>query len=107
MVTVSERAKDRLFEQKEAASLPGADVALRVAAGPTGQWMLVADSPRQDDQVVEHRGATVLLVDPVAQSALDGVQVDCVETTDGDIELVLVALEENGDAGESDEESER
>ena len=107
MVTVSERAKDRLLEQKEAANLPAADVALRVAAGPTGQWMLVADRQRQDDQVVEHRGATVLLVDPVAQSALDGVQVDCVETTDGDVELVLVALGEDGNADESDEESER
>ena len=91
MVTVSERAKERLFEQKEAANFGGAEVALRVAAGPTGQWMLIADHARHDDQVVEHRGSTVLLVDPVAQSALDGVQVDCVETTEGDLELILVA----------------
>jgi Fe-S cluster assembly iron-binding protein IscA len=91
MVTVSERAKERLFEQKEAANFEGAEVALRVAAGPTGQWMLIADHARDDDQVVEHRGSTVLLVDPVAQSALDGVQVDCVETTEGDLELILVA----------------
>jgi Fe-S cluster assembly iron-binding protein IscA len=91
MVTVSERAKERLFEQKEAANFGGAEVALRVAAGPTGQWMLIADHARDDDQVVEHRGSTVLLVDPVAQSALDGVQVDCVETTEGDLELILVA----------------
>ena len=91
MVTVSERAKERLFKQKEAANFGGAEVALRVAAGPTGQWMLIADHARDDDQVVEHRGSTVLLVDPVAQSALDGVQVDCVETTEGDLELILVA----------------
>ena len=94
MVTVSERAKERLFEQKEAANFGGAEVALRVAAGPTGQWMLIADYARDDDQVVEHRGSTVLLVDPVAQSALDGVQVDCVQTTEGDLELILVAQRE-------------
>jgi Fe-S cluster assembly iron-binding protein IscA len=106
MVTVSERAKDRLLEQKQAAKLDDAQVALRVAAGPTGQWMLVADHARQDDQVVEHRGSAVLLVDPVAQSALDGVQVDCVETTGGDLELILVALDEADDADEADEPDE-
>ena len=97
MVTVSERAKERLFEQREAANFGGDEVALRVAAGPTGQWMLIADHARDDDQVVEHRGSTVLLVDPVAQSALDGVQVDCVETTEGDLELILVAQRDSVD----------
>jgi len=53
--------------------------------------MLIADHEREDDQIVEHKGSTVLLLDPVAQSALDGVQLDCVQTTDGEIELVLVA----------------
>ena len=103
MVTVSERAKERLFEQKEAANFGGAEVALRVAAGPTGQWMLIADHARDDDQVVEHRGSTVLLVDPVAQSALDGVQVDCVETTEGDLELILVAQREGVDEDTDDD----
>jgi hypothetical protein len=59
--------------------------------------MLIADCARDDDQVVEHRGSTVLLVDPVAQNALDGVQVDCVETTEGDVELILVAQHEGFD----------
>jgi Fe-S cluster assembly iron-binding protein IscA len=103
MVTVSERAKERLLEQKAAANFGGAEVALRVAAGPTGQWMLIADHARDDDQVVEHRGSTVLLVDPVAQSALDGVQVDCVETTEGDLELILVAQREGVDEDTDDD----
>lgn len=89
MVAVSERAKRILLEQKQAASIDGADVALRVAAAPSGQWMLLVDETREGDQVVEHDGTTVLLVDPVAQSALIGAEVDCVETPDGDIELVL------------------
>jgi len=102
MVTVSERAKERLFEQKQAAKLDDSTVGLRVAPGPTGQWMLIADHEREDDQIVEHRGSTVLLLDPVAQSALDGVQLDCVQTTDGQIELVLVAP--GGEADDEDEE---
>ena len=106
MVTVSERAKERLLEQKQAANLEGEAVGLRVAAAPTGQWMLVADHAREDDQVVEHRGSTVLLVDPVAQSALDGVRVDCVQTTEGDTELILVALDDDDADSDGDEESE-
>jgi hypothetical protein len=57
MVTVSERAKERLLEQKQAANLDGEAVGLRIAAGPSGQWMLVADQAREDDQIVEYNGA--------------------------------------------------
>jgi len=89
MVAVSERAKKILLEQKRAANIDDADVGLRVAAAPAGQWMLIVDEPRDDDQVVEYDGATVLLVDPEAQSALVGTEVDCVETPEGDVELVL------------------
>src|SRR6266508_182244 len=91
MVAVSERAKKILLEQKRAANIDDADVGLRVAAAPAGQWMLVVDEPRDDDQVVEYDGATVLLVDPEAQSALVGTEVDCVETPEGAVELVLTA----------------
>ena len=55
---------------------------------------------------MEHRGSTVLLVDPVAQSALDGVRVDCVQTTEGDTELILVALDDDDADSDGDEESE-
>jgi Fe-S cluster assembly iron-binding protein IscA len=70
--------------------------------------MLVADHAREDDQVVEYRGSTVLLVDPVAQSALDGVRVDCLETAKGETELILVALGGKDDDfdPDADEESE-
>jgi hypothetical protein len=58
--------------------------------------------------VVEYRGSTVLLVDPVAQSALDGVRMDCVETAEGNTELILVALNGKDDEvdRDADEESE-
>src|SRR5215471_14934608 len=106
MVTVSERAKEQLLEQKQAANLEGEAVGLRVAPGATGQWMLVADHAREDDQVVEYRGSTVLLVDPVAQSALDGVRVDCVETAEGDTELILMDGKDDEFDPDADEESE-
>lgn len=94
MVIVSERAKENLFEQKLAANLEGEEITLRVAAGPAGQWVLLTDHPRDDDQVVEHRGSTVLLVDPAAQTALDGVRLDCVLTPEGDTALVFVGPDE-------------
>jgi CBS domain-containing protein/Fe-S cluster assembly iron-binding protein IscA len=109
MMTVSERAKETLFEQKQAADLEGEAIALRVAAGPTGEWMLVADHPHDDDQVVEYRGSTVLLVDRATQSALDGVRLDCVLTPEGEAELILVGLDELDEDeldDESDDESE-
>jgi CBS domain-containing protein/Fe-S cluster assembly iron-binding protein IscA len=105
MMTVSERAKETLFEQKQAAELEGEAIALRVAPGPTGEWMLVADHPRDDDQVVEYRGSTVLLVDRATQSALDGVRLDCVLTSEGEAELILVGLDEL-DEDELDDEAE-
>lgn len=104
MVAVSERAKRILLEQKRAAHIDDADIGLRVAAAPSGQWMLVVDQPRDDDQVVEHDGATVLLVDPLAQDALTGAQVDCVETPDGDVELVLTRAHPESELDEDDDE---
>jgi len=54
MVTVSERAKARLLEQKRAANLDGEADGLRVVAGPSGQWILVADQAREDDQIFDN-----------------------------------------------------
>jgi len=53
-VTVSERATARLLEQKHAANLDGEADGLRVAAGPSGQWILVADQAREDDQIFDN-----------------------------------------------------
>src|SRR5215468_1512497 len=97
MVTVTERAKERLLEQKQAARIEEPEIGLRVSADSTGQWMLIADHARDDDQVVRHNGSTVLLIDPVAQSVLEGAQVDCVATADGEMELVLAAAPDADD----------
>jgi hypothetical protein len=39
----------------------------------------------------------VLLIDPLAQSVLEGAQVDCVATADGEMELVLGAAPDEDD----------
>src|SRR4029453_10809228 len=97
MLTVTDRAKERLFEQKQAARIEQAKIGLRVSADSTGQWMLIADHARNDDQVVVQNGSTVLLIDPLAQSVLEGAQVDCVATADGEMELVLGAAPDEDD----------
>jgi hypothetical protein len=89
MVAVSDKAKELLLERKREANISDPDTGLRVAPDPTGQWVLLADQPRSGDQVVEHEGATVLLVSPDVQSALVGTTVDCMETSDGVMELAL------------------
>jgi hypothetical protein len=45
-------------------------------------------------------------VDPVAQTALDGVRVDCLETTEDDPELVLVPLDGEDDESDPDADEE-
>jgi hypothetical protein len=89
MVVVTKRAKEALLEKKLAANIKDRDVGLRVAADDNGDLVLVADRARADDQVIEHAGATVLLVGADAQGTLRGVTLDCQETPEGDKELVL------------------
>jgi Fe-S cluster assembly iron-binding protein IscA len=89
MVAVSERAKQFLFERRQAANINEPEAGLRVEPDPSGQWVLVADHPRSGDQIVEHEGVTILLVDPEAQGALVGAKVDCMETSEGVVELAL------------------
>jgi hypothetical protein len=89
MVGVSERAKEVLLQTKRSVNIPQPDVGLRLALDAGGTWSLFADRARLDDQVVEHRGSTVLLIDGELSAALGGTAVDCRRTPDGGVELVL------------------
>ena len=89
MVAVSDRAKEFLLERRLEANIDDPEVGLRVAADPSGRWILLADRPQGGDQVVEHQGVTVLLVSPDVQGALVGTRVDCLETSEGVFELAL------------------
>ena len=96
MVSVTERARRVLLDRKRDENIGEPGAGLRVLLDGTGQWVLVADRVQANDQVVEHAGAPLLLVDPDAQRALAGITVDCLETPDG-AELLLTRPE--GSAG--------
>jgi hypothetical protein len=91
MVAVSERAKELLLERKRAANIAAREGGLRVEE-KGGEWVLVADRARSDDQVVEHEGVPVLLVGREVQAVLAGTRVDCVEARDGSLQLTLTRL---------------
>jgi len=55
---------------------------------------LVPDEPTESDQVVEHAGYTVLLIDADLSEALGNGEVDCMETAAGQVELVLTRGDE-------------
>lgn len=98
MINVTTEAKELLHDmlnQAEEQSGEHADLGIRLA--PTavtgeaeqaseGQEVglgLVLDHAQEGDQVVEHNGRTVLMVDQSIGDLLDGVTLDVVETPDG------------------------
>ncbi|MGE5617787.1 MAG: HesB/IscA family protein [Sphingomonadaceae bacterium] len=94
MVTVTAEAKDLLQELLRQAEQQGAPVdentSIRLAQtapveGQEGQvgLSLVLDEPHEGDQVVEHEGKKILLVDPATSDLLQGVTLDAVDTPDG------------------------
>ena len=74
--------KDRLDHVTD-----GPGLALRI--GPTDEGLGVfPDTRKDDDQIIEHEGQTVLLLDREASEALAGKTIDVEEHTDG-IHFVL------------------
>ncbi len=82
MLTVTESAREHLKEMLEA-NIDDPDACLRLVASGRGQFGLTADKERADDQVVEHEGDKVLLVESELSDALEGVTIDCQETPEG------------------------
>jgi len=89
MLAVTEQAKDALLRKKHDANIAEPEVGLRVAPDSAGEWVLFADRPRTDDQVIEHKGTTVLLIGADVSEILAGTKVDCLTTAEGGEELVL------------------
>jgi len=89
MVDVTERAKERLLDMKRLANISAPEVGLRLTPASTGEWQLVPDRATEGDQVVEHDGSKVLLIGANASEVLGDRQVDCRETTPGELHLVL------------------
>ena len=82
MINVTESAKEEL---KRIASqvVDQPESTLRLVADGQGQIGLVADSEREGDQVIEHKGETLLVVDSQLSAALDGVGMDYQDAGDG------------------------
>jgi hypothetical protein len=89
MVAVTERAKEFLLEMKSSASINQAKLGFRLEPAVGDEWRLVPDEPTESDQIVEHAGSTVLLIDADLTEALADGEVDCIETTAGQVQLVL------------------
>lgn len=76
MVTVTERARERLKELLEART-EDTSVGLRLELTPSGEFAVFPDQERVDDQVVEHQGAAVLLVGQEIAQKVEDTTIDC------------------------------
>jgi Fe-S cluster assembly iron-binding protein IscA len=82
MVEVTTRAKERLRSTWQArVNKPG--ITLRLKRFAPGQLGVVADRRREGDQVVEHEGTTILLIDETLVDSLAGATIDCREYPEG------------------------
>ena len=81
MVVVTDRAKTYLKESvlsKIQAQTPRASA--RLAQTAAGNLSVFPDKEMEGDQVVEHEGAIVLLIDGALSDRLAGATIDCVES---------------------------
>lgn len=89
MITVTDAAKDELLQTLDQTGVQEEDVGIRLAptqaADASGELRLglVLDRTRAGDQVVEHGGKIVLMVDAEIAAQLDGTTLDVVDTPEG------------------------
>lgn len=82
MLTVTEAAKDKLMEVL-LANTDDREVGLRLTMKPPGQLGLILDRGLPTDQVVEHEGLKLLLVEPELVELLQEATLDVQDTPDG------------------------
>jgi Fe-S cluster assembly iron-binding protein IscA len=75
MIMVTESAKEAL-KKALSASTEDSEVVLRLTPAEVGRYDLVLDHEREGDQVVEHLGAKVLLIEQQVSEALDKLTLD-------------------------------
>ena len=88
MITVTEKAAEELEALLERAKISDPqnafdDVMLRLFTTDDGKLAIAPDTPLDGDQVIEHRGTSVLLVGWELSEAVDGLLIDCVDTDAG------------------------
>ena len=94
MIVVTSGAKELLAELKDAANVDDTKSGLRLASAAGGELGLFPDEARPGDQVVEHAGATVLLVEEELAAVLDGTEMDREQSPEG----VRIVLKRTGGA---------
>jgi Fe-S cluster assembly iron-binding protein IscA len=82
MVEVTERAREELKKTLDAQS-PQPQHGLRLALVGPDEFGLGVDSEKDGDQVVQHEGSKVLMVQGALSQQLDGVTIDIHETEAG------------------------
>ena len=75
MVTVTERAKEKLKEMLQSET-DDPSVGLRLATAPSGEIGIFPDRERNDDHIVEHQGSAVLLVGQEMANAIGDATID-------------------------------
>lgn len=82
MLNITDRAKDELHDTLTVYQIRPSEC-LRLAADDDDEFKLVVDHARPGDTVVEHRGATVLLIESELAEGLDGAVIDCTPSASG------------------------
>ena len=88
MITVTEKAAEELEALLERAKISDPqnafdDVMLRLFTTDDGKLAIAPDTPLDGDQVIEHRGNSVLLVGWELSEAVENLLIDCVDTDEG------------------------
>jgi hypothetical protein len=93
MILVSELAKTVLLESLQASGVPP-DQGLRLRVGASG-FLLETDQPTQQDRIIQHEGATIVIVDAGIESAIGDAIIDVADSPEGP-ELVFRRISRNG-----------
>ncbi len=93
MLNVTARAKETLAQMKASANVNDPEIGLRLEAESAGGFGLFPDRQKPGDQIVEHDGSKVLLIDDRLAEALTDARIDC-KTTGENTQLVIGRAEE-------------
>lgn len=92
MVMITTRAKETLAQIRASANVSDPDIGLRLEAANAG-FGLFPDREKPGDQIIEHDGDKILLIDDKLSEALAGARIDCKRTGD-EVQLVIGRVEE-------------
>ena len=82
MLNVTEGAK-QMMKEALAAKTDDPELGLKLVANESGQFTLVLGQEKEGDQVVEHEGSKVLLIDRELSVLLEGRTLDCWDSDEG------------------------